>query len=305
MGKRAIPPLQRLAPSVPLRAGGRGWEAPDGERAVHWQAVADRSHQVTHLAQLTAAMHSGPLMTAQGKRLEPLGFEPGTSESRPLQMAVSNSASFAPSLAAAPLITALDGQIPTAETNARRDLAHPVGGIHTPHQATYLRNPSPMNWGYCVEEKLDPLARARGWTTQWILSNSRPDYGQAIGPTSTVFVDLTSVAQAGVGGNHVTSKLHASVRPGGQTWEAADITHNGPPGGPTPRLRTNGAVSPLHMRRFQAYHKYLNKRDKGYHPKKDAMRFKYGRVSHVTFTQVWTKAERAAFSTKAKAAGFG
>lgn len=99
-------------------------------------------------------------------------------------------------------------------------------------------------------------------------------------------------------------RLNASVRPAGETWEAADITHNGPPGGPVPVLHTNGPVSPLHMRRFQAFKRYCSRPQGGFHPRKDDLRQRYSRVTHATFTQIWTQAQRARFSTKAKQAGF-
>lgn len=226
------------------------------------------------------------------------------SQAEPVQFAVSNSATFPPSHASTGLIGALDQMIPTADLQAQADLANPPGGVHTRHQAVFINRPSAMNWGYCVEEQLNPLALAAGWNTQYILSNSRPDYERVVTPNTHLFVDLTSVAQAGVGGNHITGKLHASNRPMGHTWEAADITHNGPPGGPAPVLRTNGNVSPLHMRRFQAFKRYCNRPQGGYHPSKDSMRRSYRGLSHATFTQVWDKNQRARFSQRARQAGF-
>lgn len=225
-------------------------------------------------------------------------------QATPAQLAPSHSATFAPSPASVPLIAALDAMIPAADAQAQADLAHPPTGTHTRHQAVYINRPTPMNWGYCVEEQLNPLAAAIGWNTQVILSNSHPDYGMTIAPNTELFVDLTSVAQAGVGGNHITTKLNASNRPLGQTWEGADITHNGPPGGPVPVLHTNGPVSPLHMRRFQAFKRYCNRPQSGYHPLKDNLRRRYRGLTHATFTQIWNRQQRGNFSRQAKAAGF-
>ena len=221
-----------------------------------------------------------------------------------IQRAISNSALYPPTGATAPLITALEGQIAAADATAQAQLAHPPGGVHTPHQATYIRSPNPTRWGCCVEEQLNPLAAAIGWNTQVALPGARPDYGRNVAPNIELYVDLTTVAQAGVGGNHITVKLNRSVRPHHVVWHAADITHNGPPGGPAPHLRTNGHVSPTHLARFQAYHRHVLRPGSGFRPKKDDLKRRYGNVSHATFTQIWNANQRSNFSTAAKKAGF-
>ena len=221
-----------------------------------------------------------------------------------IQRAISNSAMYPPNGVTAPMVTALDNLLPTAEARARRRLLNPTNGVHTPHQANYLRNSSPTTWGYCVEEQLNPVASANGWTTQIILNGARPDYERDVHPNIELYVDLTTVAQAGVGGNHVTAKLNRTIRPHGVVWHAADITHTGPPGGQAPVLRTNGKVTNLQMSRFQAYKRYLSKPGGGYKPKKDDFRRRYGAISHPTFTQIWSADQRKRFATAAKAAGF-
>jgi hypothetical protein len=222
----------------------------------------------------------------------------------PVQLAVSNSATYPPSHVASIHINTLNGMIPAAYRQAQVNLINPPGGVHTPHQAVFLNKPIAMNWGYCVEEQLNAMAVGNGWRTQYVLSNSRPDYERELVPNTHLFVDLTSVTQAGVGGNHITNKLQVSKKPVGDTWEAADITHNGLPGGVPPLLRTNGTVSPLHMKRFQAFKKYCTSSKGSFSPKKNDMRRRYRTVSHATFTQEWNSIMRTKFSNAARMAGF-
>jgi hypothetical protein len=236
--------------------------------------------------------------------MTPSSIPQESSAEKPMQFAVSHCALYPPSPAAVGLIGALDAQIPIADANAQADLANPPGGVHTPHQANYIQNPIAASWGYCVEEQLDPLAVGLGWATQVPLDKSRPDYTRTILPNTRLFVDLTSVAQAGIGGNHIMGKLAISTNTTGAIWEASDITHNGPPGGVPPVLHPNGRVTKLQMQRFQVYKRYISHKGSKYSPRKDEFFHRYGHVSHATFTQVWNSNQRRRFSAAAKNAGF-
>jgi hypothetical protein len=226
----------------------------------------------------------------------------------PAQLIRSNSASFPPSLVSNPFIDALNAQVPTAEVKAQNELLTPPTGKHTPRQTQYINRQIPANWGSCVEDALNTMAITAGWRTQERLSGSRPDYARDIPPNIKLFVDLTTVNEAGVGGNHITEKLNNSIIPFGVTWEGVDITHNDRPGGPAPPLITNGLVTVEHMRRFQTYKKYCstaNDEEVDYEPEKDKFVETYGNdISHSLFTQTWDQAHRDQFSTDAENVGF-
>ncbi len=223
----------------------------------------------------------------------------------PAQLIKSCSATYQPSAASNLIIDELNNQVPVAETAAQNGLIAPPTGIHTPHQAQYINNRIPANWGSCVEDELNPLAIARGWRTQEQLPHSRPDYARDIYPNIKLFVDLTTVHQAGPYGNHITEKLNKSGKPNGVNWEGADITHNDLPGGPAPVLQTNGLVTISHMMKFQAYKDYCSSaNDEGYDDKKQTFVEKWRNISQETFTQVWDKTNRDRFRDSATRAGF-
>ena len=224
------------------------------------------------------------------------------SSEAPIQMAVSHSASYMPVGNEVTQIANLDAQVAVAETAATNIVTHaPVGHIHTPTQAYYMAQPSARAWGYCVEEQLKPLAINLGWGTQHVLTNSRPDFHKVVGGNE-VFADLTSVNQAGGGGNHITYKLDISA-PQGQgrpaTWKAADITHlsTNPLGGGAaiPPIQNNGLVTVLHTQTFQDYHNFLNNMHGNYTPQMQNLLNFYGPVSHATFSQKWNQAKRDQF----------
>lgn len=109
-------------------------------------------------------------------------------------------------------VRALDNDITPATNWAKKDVSL-KGKKKTKHQLQYLRRRSAANWGYCIEEKLDILARAKGWKTQVTLKHpvdnikSRPDYYKKISGYH-VYVDLTSRNQSGFGGPHIEAKLN-------------------------------------------------------------------------------------------------
>jgi hypothetical protein len=228
-------------------------------------------------------------------------------EKTPAQLIKRRSAMYPPSAASDIIIDELDNQVPIAETAAQNGLITPPTGIHTPHQAQYINNRIPANWGSCVEDELNPLAIAKGWRTQEQLPGSRPDYARDILPNIKLYVDLTTELQAGPYGNHITEKLNRSVKPNGVTWEGADITHNDLPGGPAPALHTNGLVTISHMAKFQAYKNYCssaNDEENDYDDNKQKFVKNYKNISHETFTQVWNRTQRDRFQEAATRAGF-
>lgn len=215
-----------------------------------------------------------------------------------LQRAVSASATYVPQAAALNAINDLDAEIPGAEQAAAAQVLHPPGGIHTPYQANYIRNPIPMTWGYCVEEQLNPEAQNLGWSTQQVMPNARPDYYRKLGNIN-VFADLTTATQAGPAGNHITSKLQATAHNyhNAANWQAADITHTGqrPGGAPLPLVQTNGVVTHAHALHFQNYKAYLGGPQAAYNPDYDRVFHQYGNISSGTFTQTWDKQDRDDF----------
>lgn len=229
-----------------------------------------------------------------------------------VQRAVSDSAMYAPGAAASVIINALEGQIAAAElaaSNFVQNIGLPPGYIHTPTQAAYMANPTAALWGMCVEEQLNPLAIGLGWTTQYPLTGSRPDYHQVVGGVD-VFVDLTTALQAGVGGNHITGKLATAVTNGDNpaTWQAADITHanlNPLNGAPPVIPNYNGNVTQLQMQRLQLYNAYCNDDNAEYDEAKDIVRDLYnGPIHHTTFTQIWNAQQRQQFSARVRNAQF-
>jgi hypothetical protein len=236
---------------------------------------------------LVEAVHSSSRMAAQRRQLEGLGV---------MQRVVSASATYVPQQAALDEINDLDAEIPGAEQAAANEIRNPAGGMHTARQATYIFNPHPMTWGYCVEEQLDPQARTLGWSTQYGMPGARPDYHRRIGLID-VFADLTTAAQAAPAGNHITGKLSATAHNYNTiNWQAADVTHSGqrPGGGAPAPIRPNGNVTLVHAQRFQAYKRYLN-RESAYDPVFDQVERVYGNISSGTFTQTWDEQDRDNF----------
>lgn len=156
-----------------------------------------------------------------------------------IQRLPSKSATYVPGLEAENKINDIDNLISQAEQAAENEVLNKVANHpHTPHQANYINKKTHKEWGYCVEEKLTQLVRANlsNWTTQKQLrgagsQGSRPDYWKLIpvnGQQVDVFVDLTTVTEAGQSGNHITKKLD-TAKSYGETvgnWQAADVTHN-------------------------------------------------------------------------------
>lgn len=215
-----------------------------------------------------------------------------------VQRVLSPSATYAPHGAALTALQELDAEVPRAERRAARKLRNP-GGTHTPRQATYLLSPQPMTWGYCVEERLDPLARRLGWSTQHRLPGCRPDYYRDIGGVQ-VFADLTTAAQASPGGNHITTKLTIPHSRGvdATAWQASDLVHSGrmPGHAARPALQTNGTVTKAQSRALQTYRAALIGEEAAYGDAMDRLVRRYGRLSPATFTQVWDAAMRTRFA---------
>jgi hypothetical protein len=251
-------------------------------------AFVDSRPEATAQRQLAVSIEHSPRMVAQRRRLDTLGV---------VQRVVSASATYAPQAAALVHIGNLDAQVANAEQDAANEIQNPAGGLHTARQANYIRNPTPMTWGYCVEEQLDPVAMGLGWTTQHPMPGSRPDYYKTVG-TVEVFADLTTAGQAAPAGNHITGKLAATAHnyPNANQWEAADLIHSGqrPGGGVPPPVQTNGIVTHVHAQHFQRYRAYLGD-NSVYDGVLDHVVRVYGRVSSGTFTQTWDAQDRDDF----------
>ena len=226
-----------------------------------------------------------------------------------VQRAVSPSASWPPA-AGGPeetLIADLDAEIPNAEQAATAGVQTNVG-LKTAHEMQYIQRPSQTTWGYVVEEKLDPLAIARGWGTQHQLHGARPDYyhvSNGIG----VYADLTTMLQAGIGGNHITDKLqNAGVTTPNGLVAAADVTHRSQ----NPRGAAGGAIvlgnaTLKEVRALQEYRrfnkKYLGKTmDVEFNPRLDRLVQQYGEIDQWTFSTRWKKKHRREFRYQMKQA---
>lgn len=268
------PEVRRRAPDTPGHVGGAdGSVAPSTAALLHLQRLAGNA--------------------AVRRLLVPIAV-PGCC----VQRVVSPSATYVPQAAATAAITVLDAEVGPAEQDAATALQNPPGGVHTPHQAHYLRHPGPTSWGYCVEERLDPRAAALGWQTQHaMVGGARPDYHRALG-AALVFADLTTAAQSNPAGSHITGKLAKVAHQHLTTaaWEAADVLHSGirPGGGAPPPVMTNGPVTGEHALRFQQYRAYLLDHA-DYDPGLEEIRKRVGPLSQATFTQVWDEAARDAF----------
>lgn len=244
-----------------------------------------------------------------------------------VQRAVSPSAMWAPNAAATALITTLDGLIAGAEQAASQQVQNLVPvAVHTPTQAAYMYNPTPALWGSCVEEQLNTLALAGGWTTQWPLRGAVPDYGRLLPGGGIVFADLTSAQQAGPGGNHITVKLNTArandLRQNpfapAPNWYAADITHGGQnplgqPGAAQQMPNFNGRVTVVQLRRMQLYNAWCADDNAEWTLEmarlRDWVRGTYrgiagnGAIHLPAFTQTWNARDRQLFVAAAHAAG--
>ncbi|WP_248800175.1 hypothetical protein [Pseudomonas sp. MWU13-2105] len=192
-----------------------------------WQGVADNSQRVEQLVSRELADNRSPARPTSQLSIP--------ANQAPIQRAVSRSGTYT---AAAALRTAaqtqqinaawsaLDGLVPQAVQDATTGVqAAPANRTHS--QNAYAANQTPALWGMCVEEQLNNLVGAT-WDQQVNLGGARPDYGQVFGGIQT-YADLTTAAQAGPVGNHITGKLTAiNLNPG--LAVAADITYGGAQG---------------------------------------------------------------------------
>jgi hypothetical protein len=123
----------------------------------------------------------------------------------------------------------LNNQLPKAIEEAEKGLNGNLENL-TEHQKNYLvqtkkkQDHDPVSWGYCIEEKLTPLAESLGWKSQEILSKSRPDFKTTINGVN-VYADLTTFGEAGHSGDHITEKLVRSNVPLKQNT-GADIVYD-------------------------------------------------------------------------------
>jgi hypothetical protein len=228
-----------------------------------------------------------------------------------VQRAVSHSASWraANNGPEEALITQLDAHVTTAENAAVAAVATTTG-IKTPREAHYIQSPSPRSWGYVVEENLDPLATGAGWSVQHRLLGARPDYYRLSNGVE-MYVDLTSVGQAGIGGNHITEKLDTAgfVSPDAAV-AAADVTHRSTnPRGKAIAAVVLGNATMAQVSALQQYRRltksYLLKQtDVDFSPGMAKLFQKYGDVKHDMFTTKWKKSKRNKFAAEvAKALG--
>jgi hypothetical protein len=260
------------------------------------------------------ALHPGTLSAQEVLQLQRLAGNRATVEllsQRVLtvQRAVSASASWPPAHGGveATQIQQLNALIPNAE-NAGTAAVATNTGFKTPRQANYIQNPSARTWGYVVEEKLDPLAQAAGWSTQHRLLGARPDYyRQSNGIES--FVDLTSATQAGLGGNHITEKLdNAGFMSPDPAVVAADVTHlsSNPRGNAGTAVVLGNATMP-ELNALQQYRRltktYLLKNtDVDFNEGIAALFQRYGDVKHAAFTTKWKGKKRQVFTKLVTAA---
>jgi hypothetical protein len=264
--------------------------------------VTQRKVQASIRSSIIAQKQSIPGASAREPNREHVN--PLQSASDTIQMVVSPSATYVPGPNELNEIANLDGQIAAAEVTAQNRIANPpMGYVHTPTQAAYMANPTAAMWGYCVEEQLNQLAPGLGWATQYPLANSRPDYHKAVGGQQ-IFVDLTSAAQAGPAGGHITAKLDISA-PNGiapANWKAADITHNSlnPLNGMPAAPNYNGAVTQPHMQYFQRYHNFCQNPHANWDPYMENLFQYYGNISQARFTQVFNQNDRDLFVQRAQ-----
>ena len=197
----------------------------------------------------------------------------------------------------------LDAKVATAEANAKIEVTSTTKtATDTAKQMNYKRRPGPTTWGYVVEEQLDIEARKLGWNTQNALKGGRPDYTMKVDDV-TLFADLTTEAQAGVGGPHVTGKLGfayqmLSDQGTAPNWHAVDIAHSGAQPGQTPApLVVTGEVKDEHDRWFGKFKAALSQGSyASYDPWVEAMKRKYGnKLPHSKFYGSWGTKQRDGF----------
>jgi hypothetical protein len=195
------------------------------------------------------------------------------------------------------LIQQLDAQVATAETSAGVAVASATG-LKTAREANYIQSPSARTWGSVVEEKLDPLALGTGWSTQKRLSKARPDYFRQSNGID-MYVDLTSVGEAGVGGNHITDKLDkAGFTSPNPAVAAADVTHlSANPLGTAAPAVVLGNATQAEVSALQQYRRLTKdmETDVGFEPGIGELFTKYGNVKHHAFTTKWAAKERSSF----------
>lgn len=280
---------------------------PEAEAQRQLQAKADNSAPVKQLQALQKRIRQRP-SGQQGPHGPAVTSRQGAEA--PVQRTVVDSVVYVPNQGAA-AIAALDGQIASSETKASRavrNIGLPRNYVHTPHQAAYMRHPTPRGWGNCVEEQLNPKARRRGWSITNLGHGANPDYKMIVNG-ATVWADLTTATEAGAGGNHITGKLQTMASngaPNTNTWEAADLVHGSLDplaGGPRKAPKTKGRVTRFQVKAYLTYRGHLL--DEGdYNPAMDKLMSKYGRFSYATFTQRWTSKRRSLFARAVnKAAG--
>ena len=259
-------------------------------------------------------VHPGPLSAEEVLQIQRLAGNRATAQLLAqrvvaIQRAVSASASWPPAHGGveATRIQQLDALIPNAE-NAGAAAVATNTGFKTPRQANYIQNPSARTWGYVVEEKLDPLAQAAGWSTQHRLLGARPDYyRQSNGIES--FVDLTSATQAGLGGNHITDKLdNAGFMSPNPAVVAADVTHlSTNPRGAAGTAPVLGNATQPELNALQQYRRltkpYLSKNtDVDFNEGIADLFQQYGDIKHDVFTNRWKGKKRRIFTNLVTAA---
>lgn len=200
------------------------------------QATADGSTSSARLNAVQLLASAQPSLVVQRAVVRSAVYSTASTNRNPTQIAAINQA-----------LTALDAQVPTAEARAVTDLRR-ASGARNASSESYIRAQTPARWGYCVERQLNSLAQ--GWHLQHSLASSRPDYHMRKGGTD-LYADLTTVAQAGAAGDHVTGKLGASsIDP--RTAVGADITYSQPmptialPGAAAAPAAANVVVLKLH-----------------------------------------------------------
>lgn len=216
----------------------------------------------------------------------------------------SNSVKFQPSNEAKQAFEALEKEVQSAEEEAERDVTNGSTSAYTAHQIVYSQRPTPANWGYCVEEKLNIKAAGQGWDTQVRLAGARPDYGRfrvASFPTAKdelMYADLTTELQSGGTGQHITDKLNKvdeKLFPQNTKISAADITHNGknPLSGQPPQKLDIKGVTQEHLDAYSAYRDFEASGE--WTPGKGSMLDSWGNISSAGFVQ-WPKKQRDTFT---------
>lgn len=228
---------------------------------------------------------------------------------RMIQRMVSESATFPLKAVGGAKVVTLDSKILEAEKIAIEQLKDP-NAKPTRYQANYKKNSSPMTWGYVIEEQLDGFAKGLGWNRQGNIGGARPDYYMDIvenkGQPARVYADLTTQAQAGAGGDHITEKLiRGKNKPKGKLLEAADITHQGEPNNKMPPLQVPQDMNhPEKKQTWTAYHIYVtSNKDLDYIPDAEEVIKKHKKPTTYEFYYVWTPKQREDLINDAQSVG--